>query len=324
MRNKSWYGTWYAFYFPHSSGLNQLLAEKPAKLFLNENHHITQLEWNEWLEKFGKFSLTFNRKITDERKKYLLLNCAGEEVREIYKSIGQRCGDSYESLVTDLFVHLCGAPSVHYDRYLFRQIKLNNGEDFESYIDRLKVSAAKCNFSDLDSHVIDHVISTCVDGLRHFLLQQPKANLSLENVVHEWKNHQSFQKTADKVDNKLLSENPNDSTSIRKKTKKNKSKNKGRKNKKNHNKNQALCSEGPSLVKRKAGDSGGNGGVVGDGGGNGGVAGDGGGNGGVAGDGGGNSGVAGNGGGNSGVDGGGSLAGNEKETNWHFGWHWLC
>lgn len=176
--------------FLYYSGLDEYLAAKPAKLILHENNLI-QSKWDEWLIQFEQFELKFapHQHCTSNQKKAFLLSCAGEGVQNMYKLI-PRSGDSYEALLTDLAVHFYEEQNFHYFRYLFHQMRLENGDiSFDLYVKRLQEIGAKCNFVDVDSHIIDHVINTHVDDkLRHVLLRQPELNL--ENVIEAVNCHQ--------------------------------------------------------------------------------------------------------------------------------------
>ena len=214
--------------FLYYSGLDEFLAAKPSKLILRENNLI-QSKWDEWLEQYEQFELKFadHRHCTPNQKKTFLLSCAGEDIQNVYKLI-PHSGESYEALLTDLAMHLCEKQNIHYFRYLFHQMRLEDGDvGFESYIKRLEGIAAKCNFVDVDSHVIDHIISTYVDDrLRHVLLRQPQ--LSLENVIEAVNCHQV---EVEKAAVEELSQQQSNSEKISAKKMKNKKKQKNKKSK---------------------------------------------------------------------------------------------
>ena len=87
-------------------------------------------------------------KISEVKKKALLLTCAGLEVRRLVGGLTiDETKEDYEGLKTALEDYFCPASSAVFERYLFRNRVQNPEESICTYVSVLRSSARNCAFT---------------------------------------------------------------------------------------------------------------------------------------------------------------------------------
>jgi hypothetical protein len=139
--------------------------------------------WKKWKRSFTYY--VDGRGITNPgRKMALLMDCAGEEVQDIYDTLTADDGaDVYEKAVNALDAYFTPKTNVPYERSMFRRTEMNEGETVASYVTRLRRLAVTCEFNDDDDMIRDQVIEKVKsDRLRKKLLEKG-SDLKLTDVL---------------------------------------------------------------------------------------------------------------------------------------------
>lgn len=84
--------------------------------------------------------------------------------------------------------------TLEYERYKFKLIKQEHNEPLESFYERLRMQARKCQFTDIDSHLKDQIIEKCSSNdLRCEAFECP---MSLEQLIFTGKTLESAEKNS--------------------------------------------------------------------------------------------------------------------------------
>ena len=158
--------------------------------FIIESNTSSNLDklWIRWREDLVLF-LMASAITSDDQKKALLLHLGGSDIKEIYRGI-QQMGDKYKDTIIRLDEYFKPRKNITYERYLFKQTKLNKNENSSNYITRLRRLAETCEFDDTNIEIRDQFIVHCVSSsLKKKLLRE--GEFSLEKLLEIVRNEEA-------------------------------------------------------------------------------------------------------------------------------------
>ena len=171
----------------------------PSKFDPDGDANTVSLRWKSWLEEFEAFAdckglfnlantgadenLVDNSGVRKQRRA-LLLYCAGQKVRETFKSLdGTGDVDDYTAAITALNKHYVVTPNATFQRHLFRKTVQASNETIAQYVSRLRVLSEGCDYRDVNVEIKDQVVCSCLsDSLRTKLLHKG-ADLTLAKLL---------------------------------------------------------------------------------------------------------------------------------------------
>ena len=152
--------------------------------------------WQKWKKSFIYF-LNATGIHNDNQKRATLLHLVGEEVQDIFETLGE-VGTTYDEAITKLDSHFDIKRNIPYERCVFHETEQEVGESIDSYVTRLKKLTLYCEYeAATEDEIRDQVIAKCKSSkLRKRLLQEP--DLTLEKVLRigklmEQSDHQTRQ-----------------------------------------------------------------------------------------------------------------------------------
>ncbi|XP_071568172.1 uncharacterized protein [Temnothorax nylanderi] len=148
--------------------------------------------WEKWKRAFELFLQASN--ISDPTKqRATLLHCGGLALQEIYynlpgintETVPDKTTDVYKNTILKLDEYFLPRSSRVFERHVFRLIKQEPQEKFDKFILRLRNQAAKCDFKNLEEHLIDQIAEKCtLSELRKKILTAGDS-FSLEDIIKE-------------------------------------------------------------------------------------------------------------------------------------------
>ncbi|XP_053606236.1 uncharacterized protein K02A2.6-like [Plodia interpunctella] len=129
--------------------------------------------WKVWLRNF-EYYVGGQVGLNDKQKISRLLHQAGPEVQEIYETIEEQNAEGsneFEKCKYRLTNYFQPEVNTAYERQKFRNISMNEKENVNEFVLRLRKQAKYCEFSNTDEVVRDQLIEKCVnkDLKRKFL-----------------------------------------------------------------------------------------------------------------------------------------------------------
>ena len=95
----------------------------------------------------------------DTQKIALLLTCASAQAIDAYNTLDIDENDKNEDIKTKLEVFCAPKKNETYERFVFHNTKQEKGEQFDSFLTKLKLRSKSCNYSDLrDGMIRDHIV----------------------------------------------------------------------------------------------------------------------------------------------------------------------
>ena len=122
--------------------------------------------WVKWKRAFEIYLLAANID-TPLKKRATLLHLGGLSLQEVYYNLpGAHAEegdgiDVYTIALHKLDSYFAPKQSRIYERYLFRLMKQEEGEQFERFLLRLRNQAEKCQFHNKEDHIIDQITEKC-------------------------------------------------------------------------------------------------------------------------------------------------------------------
>lgn len=122
--------------------------------------------WEKWKRAFEIYLLAANVD-TPVQKRATLLHVGGIALQEVYYNLpGAHAEvaegvDVYAIALKKLDGYFAPKQSRIYERYLFRLMKQEDGEQFERFLLRLRNQADKCQFHNKEEHIIDQITEKC-------------------------------------------------------------------------------------------------------------------------------------------------------------------
>lgn len=121
--------------------------------------------WERWLDRFENYLVAIQLKDAD-RRKAMLLHCAGERVYDIFRGLpdpaipaeGERAPDVYVKATTQLNTYFSPKKNTEYERYVFRQARQETSETVDQFNNRLRRLAVHCEFADQNQEIKSQII----------------------------------------------------------------------------------------------------------------------------------------------------------------------
>ena len=116
--------------------------------------------WKSFIQRFELYLTAINaNKKGDTQKIALLLTCAGAQAIDVYNILDVDENDKYEDIKTKLEGFCAPKKNETYKRFVFRNTKQEEGEQFDSFLTKLKLHSKSCNYGDLrDSMIRDQIV----------------------------------------------------------------------------------------------------------------------------------------------------------------------
>ena len=153
--------------------------------------------WQKWKTSFIYF-LNATGIHNDNQKRVILLHLVGEEVRDIFETLGE-VGTTYDEAVAKLDKHFDIKRNIPYERCVFHETEQEVGESIDSYVTRLRKLTLSCEYeATTEDEIRDQVIAKFRSSkLRKRLPQEPDP--TLEKVLRigklmEQSDHQKRQR----------------------------------------------------------------------------------------------------------------------------------
>lgn len=148
------------------------------------------IRWERWKRSLNIY-LEAAKIDTAAQKRASLLHFGGPELQEIFFNIpgtedgASNEGDVFTSAIAILDAYFAPKQSKRFERHIFRQIKQEEDEKFEKYLVRLRQQASKCQFTDVEDHLIDQITEKCYsEDLRKKILRSGD-KITLNDIVSE-------------------------------------------------------------------------------------------------------------------------------------------
>lgn len=141
------------------------------------------VEWEAWK---GEIEMIFDVKdvTIEDKKKKLLLLLGGRDFQKICANLPEHDPDeSYTALIARLDSFFSLRRSKRYERHVFRKIKQRENERFDQFVMRLRIQAAKCEWTlmQVNDNIVDQVVEGCIsEKLRLKIMEK---DLDLEELT---------------------------------------------------------------------------------------------------------------------------------------------
>ena len=127
-------------------------------------------DFERWVKAVERYMVAVNI-TTAERKCALLLHLVGEEIADTYETLADVEGaDVFEKCKTKLSNYLSPHCNVIAERMAFQKINMDEGEEFEAYLTRLKKQIRRCGYEAAQES--RELRDRCVAGASHDLQQK--------------------------------------------------------------------------------------------------------------------------------------------------------
>ena len=115
--------------------------------------------WKSFIQRFKLYLTAINAdQKGDTQKIALLLTCAGAQAINIHNTLDIGENDKYEDVKMKLEGFCAPKKNETYKRFVFRNTK-QEGEQFDSFLTKLKLCSKSCNYSDLrDGMIRDQIV----------------------------------------------------------------------------------------------------------------------------------------------------------------------
>ena len=136
--------------------------------------------WKKWKSSFTYF-INATGMLSDAQKRSTLLHLLGEETQEIFETF-EDTGTSLTDALAKLDEHFIPRRNVTYERSIFRKSTQTADETADQFCTRLRKLALHCEYTDVNTELRDHFVSTCKSSkLRKRLLTE--VNLTLDKTL---------------------------------------------------------------------------------------------------------------------------------------------
>ena len=146
-------------------------------------------DFEKWIKKVERYLVAIN--ITDvHRKCAVLLHLVGDDIAETYETLPEPEAPGeylFELCKKKLTAYLAPCRNVIAERMIFHGMKMEDKEDFEHFLGRLRVQLRRCGYTAIENEreLRDRCVAGCSSELRPEMLQKAAArgdSLTLENV----------------------------------------------------------------------------------------------------------------------------------------------
>ncbi|XP_026745497.1 uncharacterized protein LOC113506860 [Trichoplusia ni] len=144
--------------------------------------------WEKWKRALEIYLLAASID-TPAKKRATLLHLGGIALQDVYYNLPGAHAEEGEgidvyAIALDKFdSYFAPKQSRIYERYLFRLMKQEEGEQFEKFLLRLRNQAEKCKFQNKEEHIIDQITQKCLlIDLRKKILEYGDA-ITLDEII---------------------------------------------------------------------------------------------------------------------------------------------
>ena len=124
----------------------------------------------------------------------MLLHLAGEEVQDIFETLGNLQENNYAQVKDKLSDYFKPQKNIAYERHAFRSCKQEKNEKMDDYIIRLKKLAISCDYAEetVSDMIRDQIVDSCQSNeLREKILKEK--DLTLKKINKKYQEHQILQ-----------------------------------------------------------------------------------------------------------------------------------
>ena len=114
----------------------------------DESRGTAGLRWDIWIRDFELFTIATGVTRGPQRKA-TLLHVVGKACRDIYFTVGHN-DDDYNEVKAKLGAHFAPYRNVDFEIFKFGQLKQRDTESLDDFMVRLRASASRCNFVDIN------------------------------------------------------------------------------------------------------------------------------------------------------------------------------
>ena len=118
----------------------------PGPLHIDITGNQQEQIWREWIETLETYFLAANI-VDSKRRKALLLYLGGDQLRIIYKTLGDSA-ETFKNAKKLLDIHFQGKKNLAFERYKFRQAVQSPEESMKMYVTKLRDLSKHCKFED--------------------------------------------------------------------------------------------------------------------------------------------------------------------------------
>ena len=154
----------------------------PKELNLDSNENISEA-WKRWKKEFQFFLVaTEADKKDDKVKTSTLLSCIGQRSREVYYNFtfdDPADAMKYKTVIEKLDSHFCTKSNITFLRFKFFNVKQQENQPVDDFINELRTKAQKCEFLELTESLIRDRIVCGINNLKlqERLLREPDLTL---------------------------------------------------------------------------------------------------------------------------------------------------
>ena len=119
------------------------------------------IRWDDWSDSFEIYAAASGVE-SDSHKRSLLLHCAGKQVQDLFKTLGDT-GTTYDAAKAKLDTHFKPKMNLSYQRHLFKKECQQSDEAVSQFVVRLRKIAQTYVFppDELENCIRDQVIDKC-------------------------------------------------------------------------------------------------------------------------------------------------------------------
>ena len=153
-------------------------APPPFKV-IGENTNLAK-SWELYLKRFDYY-LNASGVTKDDQKKAMLLHLAGEEIQDIFETLGNINDLNFGEVKGKLSDYFKPQKNVAYERHAFWSCKQDKDEKMDNYIIRLKKMAISCEYTDdsVNDMIRDQIVDSCYSTeLRKKFLKEKELTLT--------------------------------------------------------------------------------------------------------------------------------------------------
>ena len=166
------------------------------KFNVDDNIASLAANWKKWVKKLENLFVAL--KVQDEpQKKALLLYYAGDRVGDIYETLNDT-SETFVAAKEILNTYFEPKKNLTYEVYSFRKLYQHEDEPINAFVSRLRESANRCDFNDVNREIKDQVVLNCKsDKLRRKALSE---DLALDRLLDMARAHELAEKQANEIE----------------------------------------------------------------------------------------------------------------------------
>ena len=115
--------------------------------FPEDKFYRNDVPFEKWLLDFEEYVLAVYGDVTNARKKAILMQMVGDEVKKYVDTLDTVVRADYAQLITNLKQKFKHQQNETIERHIFNNMNQHDNESIDSFVIRLKEQAAKCNYN---------------------------------------------------------------------------------------------------------------------------------------------------------------------------------